>query len=489
MKKIKKIFESIKLKWLKDRILTLVLIAILIAAFFGINIGVSALNLSDIDLTEEKLFTLTDKSKDAIAAIPDDEEINIYLFDYLEDDRLVDLAKQYAKVKNNIKVEVTTATERADLAEEYEIQTESYSILIISGNKHKVINQAELSTFDYSTGNQIDVTEQRLTNSIISVSSIGKIEPIYVLTGHKEYSVASNMSIFKQYLELENYELKDLDLLKSDSVPEDCETLIIASPRADFTDYETDIIKKYINNGGNIVWFNDAFAKDDKTPNIQSILDLYGVVLDRNGLIIEQDANKMIMQQPNIIIPTIQYSGVTSSLYGNGLVLFFSSGRLRFAEDSKLEKLKVTKTDLLSTSDTSFFRTKLDLESLTATKDDDVGSSVVGAVMDKTVKDATDNEEAVVSSLVIYANNIFILDESIGNIPAIYFYNNLDLALGTIGHTAEAPEGLVIRKSVESTYYTATQAQDTIIKIIIFVVPVLIVILGIVVWQIRRRKK
>ena len=94
MKKIKKIFESIKLKWLRDRLLTIVLIAILIAAFIGINLGVQALNISDIDLTEEKIFTLTDQSKEAISKIPEEEEITVYLFDYVEDTSLVDLAKQ-----------------------------------------------------------------------------------------------------------------------------------------------------------------------------------------------------------------------------------------------------------------------------------------------------------------------------------------------------------------------------------------------------------
>ena len=41
----------------------------------------------------------------------------------------------------------------------------------------------------------------------------------------------------------------------------------------------------------------------------------------------------------------------------------------------------------------------------------------------------------------------------------------------------------------ETVTYTATDKQDTIIKCIIFAVPVLIIIAGIIVWQVRRRKK
>ena len=493
MKKIKKIFESIKLKWLRDRLLTVILIAILVAAFIGINLGVEALNISDIDLTEEKIFTLTDQSKEAISKIPEDEEITIYLFDYEEDTSLVDLAKQYTDIRKNIKVELTTATEKPDLSQEYGISAGSYSILIIDGEKHKLINQTELRTFDYSTGNTIDITEQRLTNGIISVSSVGEILPVYMLTGHKEYSLESEMATFKQYLELENYELKELDLLISGKIPDDCETLVISSPRSDFTDSETDIIKKYINNGGNIVWFNDAYTQDDKMPNLQSILDMYGVTIDNKGIIIEQDETRMASENPTIIVPTVNYSEITGDVYGNGIVLLIQSGRLKFVTDEKLEELKVAKTDLLTSSEKSFFRTKLDIKTYTATKDDEVGSNVLGAILDKTVKDATETEEAVVSSLVIYANNYFVSDAPVlwgqQTIPAMYFCRSSDLALNTISYTAKAPEGLVIRKNIENTYYTPTQAQDTIIRVIVYGVPVLIIILGIVVWQVRRRKK
>ena len=44
------------------------------------------------------------------------------------------------------------------------------------------------------------------------------------------------------------------------------------------------------------------------------------------------------------------------------------------------------------------------------------------------------------------------------------------------------------RKNTGVATYTATVQQDKIIRTIIIAVPVAIIILGIVVWQIRRRK-
>ena len=46
-----------------------------------------------------------------------------------------------------------------------------------------------------------------------------------------------------------------------------------------------------------------------------------------------------------------------------------------------------------------------------------------------------------------------------------------------------------IRKNYEDVSYTVTEEQNSIIMIIIFTIPVVIIIAGIVVWQVRRRKR
>ena len=243
MKKIKKIFESIKLKWLRETSLTILLIAIIVAVFIGVNIGLNKLNITDIDLTEEKLYSLTDTSKEQIAKIPENEKIEIYLFGYIENSSVGDLIKQYMKINENITMEATTVTDRRDLASKYEIEENSNTILILSGDKHKIIGEYDLYTYDYNTGKTIDMTEQRITNGIVSVSSIGTTTKIYALTGHEEYSINTHMTGLKTYLEVENYEVKNLDLLVEEKVPEDCEAIVIASPNKDFMELEANKIK------------------------------------------------------------------------------------------------------------------------------------------------------------------------------------------------------------------------------------------------------
>lgn len=487
MKKIKKLFENIKLKWLRETSLTILLIAIIILAFIAINLGVEQLNLTDIDLTSEQLYTLTDESKEKISKIPSDEEINIYLFDYVENSSVVDLVKQYMKVHEGITMEITTVTDRADLANQYDILEGYYSILILSGDKYKLFTSYDLYTYDYNTYETIDITEQRITNGIIAVSSIGTTTSVYSLTGHGEYTTSTYLATAQTYLELEGYEIQDLDLLVEEQVPDDCAALIICSPEEDITELEAEKIKAYINAGGNILWMNDPYSSDVEQPYLQSVLDMYGVTIDQDGIMIEQDSSKMVMQSPDLILPTISSSTLTSDLATEGVVLFLDASKLSFVDDETLEELGVTRTDILTTSDTSFYRTDLSISSLSATDSDIVGSQVVGSVLEKSIDDET------TSTLVVYANNLFATDYPVTvnsqSVSAIYFYNNLDLVLNSVSYIAEIEDTISIRKTIEVTTYTATETQNRVVMSIIFGVPVVIVIVGIVVWQLRRRKK
>ena len=160
MKKLSKILEFLKLKWLRETTLTIVLIAIIVAIFIGINIGVDKLDPQDIDLTTEKLYTLSEESKKQISKIPEEDKIKIYMFDVEENTSSVDLAKQYSRINKNIEVEVVKTSNRLDLVSKYNVEENMGSILIIAGDKHKLLTYNDIYTYDYNTGTTIDITEQ-----------------------------------------------------------------------------------------------------------------------------------------------------------------------------------------------------------------------------------------------------------------------------------------------------------------------------------------
>ena len=93
-----KFIEIIKKKWLVDGSKTFLLVAIIIAIFIGVNILMQKLELTPIDFSQEKLYTLTDESKEKVKNI--EKDVKIYFVGYSDDDSNLDLAKQYKKEEN-----------------------------------------------------------------------------------------------------------------------------------------------------------------------------------------------------------------------------------------------------------------------------------------------------------------------------------------------------------------------------------------------------
>ena len=492
-KKENKVWRAIKNRIFKDSTLTFLLIVAVIAAYVAINMGIKALDITDIDLTKEKFYSLSEESKNQIKNV--EQEIEIYVFGYEENSSVVDLIKQYAKYKENIKYEVVSTETRQDIAQKYDVSSTDESngtIVIANGDRKVKVSATDLYSYDYNTYETVDLTEQKLTNSILAVT-LDNAPKIYFLTGHGEYTLKDYMTTLNTKLKGEVNEVESLDLLVSNKIPDDCQALVIVSPTTDFTDYETDIITSYINKGGDILWLSD-YSTSGTLTNVNKVLNMYGIDLANNGIILEQDKSAMLMQTPNLILPNLSSeSEITSPIVSGGKVLLFNSGKIDIKSNEELENLGVDVTKLLTTTESAIFRTDLSNSSTSPSSGEEAKEYVVGALATKTISNDNESENTKKSNLVIYANAIFAIDYpiQISNQAAyaIDFYNNQDLILNSISYLTERTDTITIRKTYTSVPYTATASQDIVVRLIIFIVPLVIIAIGIVVWVIRKRRK
>lgn len=490
--KTNKFIETIKKKWLINGTKTILLVAIIIAFFIGVTVLMQKLDLTPIDLTEDKLFTLTDESKEQVKNI--DKDINIYFVGYSEDDSTLDLAKQYTKVNEKIKIEAVTATDRPDLAEKYGIETDSEGIIVESGEQYKVLASSDLYTYDHTTYESINVAEEKLTAAIKSVSVEEKLK-VYFLSGYSSFSLTSGMQYLNMYLQNEVNEVSTLDILSEGKVPDDCNTLVIASPEKDFDDIATNAITDYINKGGNVLWLNAAIAQSkDDFANVNKILAMYGVNPFEVGIIRETDSSKMVSNSPDLIMPEIQHADVTNKLYDSEGVIFINATKINTVDDETLDALNVTKTELIKTSENAYFRTNFENSSNAAQEGEEQASFLVGAQFDKIISEENEEtgEKEVKSKLIIYGENYFASDYQLTQstyTPMVVYRQNKDLVLNSIAYLSEREEDITVRKSTGSVTYTATEQENRIILAIITIVPLLIIVAGIVVWTKRRRKK
>ena len=67
--------------------------------------------------------------------------------------------------------------------------------------------------------------------------------------------------------------------------------------------------------------------------------------------------------------------------------------------------------------------------------------------------------------------------------------NNQDIVANSIAYLNEKENTITIRKNYDQVTYMANQQEHNIIMSIIFISPFAIIVIGIVVWIIRKRKK
>lgn len=480
-------------KWLGNTTFTILLILVIVAIVVALHVFLAKKNISDIDLTQEKLYSLSEESKQKIRSVTKDTKITLYVMsDYPE---VIDYAKLYNKENSHITYEeLEDATNRPDLQQTYGLGTAiSGGVIIVeSDDRNKIISAGDLYTYDYSTYEQYDITEQVLTNAILDVN-LEKHPQVYFVTNHAQN--AGYYKIAKELLKNESNDVKDLDLLVDAKVPEDCNVLVLTTLQEDFSEYEKNIILDYINNGGNMIILSDPITTDMSLPNFQSILDVYGASIS-NGILYEQNSSKMVYGYTNIIIPEVnEASDITKYISSDGKVAVLNSGLINLKPYNELENLGVSREDLITTSSTAFLRTNVEsTNTKMEEKDQKTSGEPIATVLTKKISDEKS------SKLMLCANSLFVSDivinlnaagsnGSASQTVGINFYNNRDFIINSVSYLANRDDNITVRKDTGVATYIATAKEDIIIRTIITAIPVLIILAGIIVWQIRRRKK
>ena len=505
-----KFSEKFSLKFRKtvivSKLFTFLTVVLLIAAFIGLNVWIQSLDLQPIDVTANKIYTLSDESKKALETI--DQDIKIYVFGIDEDDEVVGLIKQYCDTNEKITYEMLSADSNLEKVQEFELE-DGYSIVVIeSGESRKIIDaSSEFKTYDYTTYAEVDTTEQTLTNSILGMSTENKPK-IYFTEGHGEFDIAleegqrATLGVLSTYLKNEAMEIANINLMTAGSVPEDCDVLAIMSPANDFLENESQAVIDYINKGGNLFITQDLITDEVSFTNLQKVLDVYGVRVDR-GYVVETASNKASAQYPYMFQPELSSSNsITADIYSDSYLLLAPySQKLSFFSDEELEAQKITKEELIGTSENAMFVSDLSENSAAAANSAQAGKFTIAAMVTKTITDAVTSEDgtevtpAVSSKLVISGIGRFMSDYVISQVsqqyPISYIASNKDFGINTISTLAEKENGLTLRKNMAGTSYvfTATEKQNMIVLIIIFAVPVVILLIGIIVWLHRKKRK
>ena len=341
----------------KQNITTICILITVFLLFFASNLTLRKIGIPDMDITKTKLFTLSDTSKQKIKDIQTD--VTIYIVGLGEESSVKDLIKQYTKTNEHIKLEIIEdINKRVDLKEKYAITEQIQGIFVETNEQKQKIELEDLYTYDYVTSEQIDISEEKITNAIVNVTTKEKTH-VYFLTGHGEYNVKQEQTLLERYLQNENYEVNNLDLLVTKDIPKQVDAIIIQSPQKDFLEEEVNLLEEYIKKGGKLLYLSDPLITKEAFPNLQKLLDQFGITF-QNGIILEQDIDKMALQSPNYVIPNMATTDATQNIARNGGILLVNATKISLLSDEELEQRNIIPQIILTTSNKALFRTEIE---------------------------------------------------------------------------------------------------------------------------------
>lgn len=233
------------------------------------------------DVTKTKQHTLTKNTVEFISTLKEKVELTA-LYVGLPPKYLQDLFNEYERLSAGlISAQIIDPIENISLAAKFGN--------VVSGNESKVIVQSSNGRKDVDFSDDA-LTEEKLTNAIAQASRSPR--QVYFLVGHGEYSLANTdhvgLSTFKQLLADNNIESKPLMLGIAQSIPADCDVLIIAGARTELTTQENDLILDYLTTGGDALFLieHTTVTTPDKpltseqlqqNPSLNSIINQWGL--------------------------------------------------------------------------------------------------------------------------------------------------------------------------------------------------------------------
>jgi ABC-2 type transport system permease protein len=455
---------------------SLAVVAIAVVIMLVVNrIPGSAMQL---DITSNKLFTLSEQSKKIAAGLTGDITVYVIAQSGSEDQTLTSLLDQYEAASKHIQVETVDPVVSPNFLSQYSSDSVvENSVVVVYGERSRYISYDDIFETDYSsyytTGTtSTDFNGENLITSAIDYVTSDDLPIAYQLQGHGENGLGSSA---EDSIAGENIELEDLNLLTEDGVPDDCECLIIASPQTDITSDEKDTILSYLEDGGRMLLVTDY--TETETPNLEALMEYYGVSRV-DGIVVDGDGDYSLRGYEHYLLPAISTHTITEPLSGGNYYILMPIAQGLSVSDDLRDGLYVNQ--LLTTSDSAYSKLAgYDMTTYDKESGDIDGPFALGV--------AISEEVGTKETQIVWLTTSMMFDDTIDQMVS---GANTDLLLNSLGWMCERENSISIRaKSLDSEQLVVSSAAASRWSIILVGVLPLAVILSGVVVVVRRKRK
>ena len=378
-----------------------------------------------------------------------------------------------------------------ELFDKYKVVTDEPLLVVDYEGRNKTVKASEMADIDQSgmalgEGPRVAAFkgEQAITSAMIDLVE-GKKKTLGYVLGHKEppLTEGSAISVLKTFIENENIQFKELNLLDLDAIPEDVKTVMIIGPQYDFSDREMKLLRNFWDKQGRILLLLDPSAK---TPKLDAFVSELGVkvnddrlmVFVRTGiqeLALTRDVQARFLGDSPI---TRRLADVRALFLGGTSSLTLEPDRGR-APNIRIEPLIQAEKGYFAETD---YNTDDQAKLQADAKRDGNAQITIGAAIEKGGS-ADERVQLNSSRLVVVSNATFVQDNAITQDQ-----QGLDFMSGSVNWLLSREQliGIAPKVSKPLTFSLNGDALARLRWIVLVFMPLIPAVIGTVVWWQRR---
>jgi hypothetical protein len=378
-----------------------------------------------------------------------------------------------------------------ELFDKYKVVTDEPLLVVDYEGRNKTVKASEMADIDQSgmalgEGPRVAAFkgEQAVTSAMIDLVE-GKKKTLGYVLGHKEppLTEGSAISVLKTFIENENIQFKELNLLDLDAIPEDVKTVMIIGPQYDFSDREMKLLHNFWDKQGRILLLLDPTAK---TPKLDAFVSELGIKVNDDRLMVflrtgiqelalTRDVQARFLGDSPI---TRRLADVRALFLGGTSSLTLEADRAH-AANIRIEPLIQAEKGYFAETD---YNTDNQIKFQADAKRDSNTSIIISAAVEKGGS-ADERVQLNSSRLVVVSNATFVQDNAITQDQ-----QGLDFMSGSVNWLLSREQliGIAPKVSKPLTFSLNGDELARLRWIILVFMPLIPAVIGTVVWWQRR---
>jgi hypothetical protein len=378
-----------------------------------------------------------------------------------------------------------------ELFDKYKVVTDEPLLIVDYEGRNKTVKASEMADIDQSgmaigEGPRVAAFkgEQAITSAMIDLTE-GKKKTLGYVLGHKEppLSEGSAISVLKTFIENENIQFKELNLLDLPAIPDDVKTVLIIGPQYDFSDREMKLLRDFWDKQGRILLLLDPTAK---TPKLTAFVNELGVKVndDRLMVFLRTGIQELALTR-DVQARFVGDSPITKRL-ADVRALFLGGTSSLTLEPDRVRAANIRVEPLIQAEKGYFAETDYNTDNQAKLQADAKQNSntplTIGAAIEK---GGSADERVQVNSprLVVVSNATFVQDNAITQDQ-----QGLDFISGSVNWLLSREQliGIAPKVSKPLTFSLNEDALAQLRWIILVFMPLVPAVIGTVVWWQRR---